>query len=241
MNILIVDDEPLARNELTYLLNQIGGVQSIAEAETVADTLEALLLNTFDVVFLDINLMHENGIELAKKIKKMKQPPHIIFATAHDSYAVQAFEVNATDYILKPFDQKRIEQALNKVVAVAAHEPKTPQYATYVQPPLPVEVEDRIHMLPQSDIIAISVNQGVTTIYTTGRQFETTETLNAYAQRLDDTQFLRIHRAHIINRARIQSVEHSVNYTYIVKLDQGVKLQVSRSYMKTFKQAIGLT
>lgn len=117
MRALIVDDEPLARNELIYLLNRIGGFDVLDEAENVSETIEALLVNEYDLVFLDINLMNENGIELGKKIQKMKAPHAIVFATAHDQFAVQAFELNATDYIMKPFDQSRIAQAVAKVRA----------------------------------------------------------------------------------------------------------------------------
>lgn len=95
MKTLIVDDEPLARNELHYLLNEISGFNVIDEAENIEETLEKLLSETYDLVFLDINLMDESGIDLAQKIKKMKQPPHIIFATAHDTFAVKAFELVA--------------------------------------------------------------------------------------------------------------------------------------------------
>ena len=109
MKTLIVDDEPLARNELHYLLNEISGFNVIDEAENIEETLEKLLSETYDLVFLDINLMDESGIDLAQKIKKMKQPPHIIFATAHDTFAVKAFELDAIDYILKPFELERIE------------------------------------------------------------------------------------------------------------------------------------
>lgn len=116
MKALIIDDEPLARNELTYLLNEIGGFEEINEAENVKETLEALLINQYDIIFLDVNLMDENGIELGAKIQKMKEPPAIIFATAHDQYAVQAFELNATDYILKPFGQKRMNKQSIKCV-----------------------------------------------------------------------------------------------------------------------------
>ncbi len=80
MKALIIDDEPLARNELTYLLNEIGGFEEINEAENVKETLEALLINQYDIIFLDVNLMDENGIELGAKIQKMKEPPAIIFA-----------------------------------------------------------------------------------------------------------------------------------------------------------------
>ncbi|MDQ7193314.1 response regulator transcription factor LytR [Staphylococcus felis] len=242
MRVLIVDDEPLARNELMYLLNRIGGFEVLDEAENVSETLEALLLHEYDVIFLDINLMDENGIELGRKIQKMKASPAIIFATAHDQYAVQAFELNATDYVLKPFEEDRIKQAVQKV-RLQQKEPSETQvvHTQSTEQALPIEIEDRIHMLNQSDIIGFSVNQGVTTIFTIQGEFEVAEPLSAYEKKLNPHYFLRIHRAHIINKQHIQAVEHWFNYTFMVTLTNDIKMQVSRSYMKGFKVAIGLS
>ena len=126
MKAIIVDDEPLARNELRYLLNEIRHFETIDESETISETLELLLYDDYDVIFLDINLMDESGLALAEKLK-MKRQPFIIFATAHDTYAVKAFELNAIDYILKPFEQQRIAQALSKVESALTmqHEPNS--------------------------------------------------------------------------------------------------------------------
>ncbi|EKU48129.1 response regulator transcription factor LytR [Staphylococcus massiliensis] len=241
MRALIVDDEPLARNELVYLLNHIGGFEVLNEAENVSETLEALLIEDYDLIFLDINLMDENGIELGHKIQKMKSPPAIIFATAHDQYAVQAFEVDATDYILKPFDEARIKQAIDKVIAKQRDsEEATDAPRVKVEQAIPVELSDRIHMINQADIIGLSVNHGMTTLFTTHGEYETTEPLNAYEKRLNPEHFLRIHRAHIVNQAHIIAVEHWFNYTFMLTLTNDVKMQVSRSYMKDFKAQLGL-
>ena len=239
MQALIVDDEPLARNELKYLLNQIGSFSDIKEAENVEETLEHLLSNDFDVIFLDINLMEESGLDLAKKINKMKHVPHIIFATAHDTFAVQAFELEATDYILKPFEKARIEQAVNKLTS-SEQQSVVEQSNNDGTEVLPIEIDDRIYILNIEDIIAISVNQGVTTINTTETKYETNEPLSYYEKKLSQAKFIRIHRASIINKKHIQSVEHWFNSTYQVTLTHGIKLQVSRSYMKLFKAEIGL-
>lgn len=239
MQALIVDDEPLARNELKYLLNQIGSFSQIEEAENIEETLEQLLSHEFDVIFLDINLLEESGLDLAKKINKMKHVPHIIFATAHDTYAVQAFELEATDYILKPFEKSRIEQAIKKITNAESHHTIETKQVNQDEV-LPIEIEDRIYVLNINDIIAISVNQGVTTINTVETEYETSEPLSFYEKKLNDTKFLRIHRASIINKKHIQSVEHWFNSTYQVTLTGNIKLQVSRSYMKTFKSEIGL-
>ena len=228
MKALIIDDEPLARNELTYLLNEIGGFEEINEAENVKETLEALLINQYDIIFLDVNLMDENGIELGAKIQKMKEPPAIIFATAHDQYAVQAFE-----------------QAVNKVRATKAKDDNSAStiandMSANFDQSLPVEIDDKIHMLKQQNIIGIGTHNGITTIHTTNHKYETTEPLNRYEKRLNPAYFIRIHRSYIINTKHIKEVQQWFNYTYMVILTNGVKMQVGRSFMKDFKASIGL-
>lgn len=181
MKTLIVDDEPLARNELNYLLTQNGQFDKIEEAETISETLEKLLYDTYDVIFLDIHLMDESGLDLAEKIKKMRQPPYIIFATAHDNFAVKAFELNATDYILKPFEQARIDAAVARVAAqlqthtktetevkseVTNHQQQKQKSTDKAPEVLPIEVDERIYVLNQKDIIALTVNNKKTTLHT---------------------------------------------------------------------------
>lgn len=114
MNILVVDDEPLARDELSYLLKQNLLVDAVDQADSIATAISKLLKGKIDVIFIDISLNDENGFELADELKKLAQPPLIIFATAFDSFAVKAFDIDAIDYILKPFEQMRIDQALEK-------------------------------------------------------------------------------------------------------------------------------
>ncbi|MGJ5713000.1 response regulator transcription factor LytR [Staphylococcus auricularis] len=254
MRALIVEDEPLARNELSYLLTEIRPFEAIDEADSIQTAIEALLCHTFDVVFIDINLMDESGLDLATKIKQMDHPPHVIFATAHHAFAVKAFELNATDYILKPFEQQRIAQALQKVEQQPIyHEAKsqnesstiaqeTTEAASSKQTPvLPVEENERIHLIHFNEIIAIAVNQGTTTIYTTDRTFETTEPLSHYESRLKQHDLIRIHRATLVNINHIQTIEPWFNYTYQLTMTDGLKFQVSRSYMKAFKQQFHLS
>lgn len=255
MNSIIVDDEPLARNELSYLLNQIRHFEKIDEAENVSETLELLLYDDYDVIFLDINLMDESGLDLANKIKKMKHAPFIVFATAHDTFAVKAFELDAIDYILKPFEQQRIAQAIHKV-ELAIGQTSEQQNNLDLTPStsnensqedakpskvLPIEVDERIHIINLNDIIAISVNNGITTINTTLGDFETSEPLSHYGKKIVTQKFMRIHRSTLINKAHIQTIEHWFNYTYQLTMTNQLKFQVSRSYMKVFKQMMGLS
>ena len=103
MRVLIVDDEPLARDEFAYLLGECEGVSAITQADSIDEAHGTMLEDPVDLVFLDIHLTNESGLSLAAKINKLKKPPMIIFATAYDDYAVKAFELNATYYVLNPF------------------------------------------------------------------------------------------------------------------------------------------
>lgn len=105
---------------------------------------------------------------------------------------------------------------------------------------LPVEIDDKIHMLKQQNIIGIGTHNGITTIHTTNHKYETTEPLNRYEKRLNPAYFIRIHRSYIINTKHIKEVQQWFNYTYMVILTNGVKMQVGRSFMKDFKASIGL-
>ena len=131
MRVLIVDDEPLARDELAYLLGKCEGVSAITQADSIEEALGTMLEDPVDLIFLDIHLTNESGLSLAAKINKLKKPPMIIFATAYDDYAVKAFELNATDYVLKPFELDRIQQAVKKAYGQyrkqQIEEPETPK------------------------------------------------------------------------------------------------------------------
>lgn len=115
MNILLVDDEPLARNELSYLLSNIVSVDHITEADSIVEAMNVLKQSDFDVAFLDIQLTQESGLTLARQVKELADPPLIVFATAHDEYAVKAFELEAFDYILKPFEQSRVLEVMTRI------------------------------------------------------------------------------------------------------------------------------
>ena len=113
LRVLIVDDEMLARDELKYLLHRTKEVDFIEEAESIEEALDKMMDEKPDLLFLDIQLSDDSGFDIAKRLKN-ENPPAIIFATAYDQYALQAFEVDAIDYILKPFDEERVVQAIHK-------------------------------------------------------------------------------------------------------------------------------
>src|SRR5699024_8482462 len=124
MHALIVDDEPLARNELSYLLKQTDEISAIEEADSIEEALEKLLQEKIDIAFLDIHLTEESGLTLADKMNQMTNPPIIVFATAYDEYAIEAFERDARDYLLKPFEQKRVKQTVQRAKAILSGKEK---------------------------------------------------------------------------------------------------------------------
>lgn len=116
--VFIIDDEPLARDELKYLLSQFSEIEVVGESEDLQQVLEGNLIEEIDCLFLDIELSDKNGIEQAKELLQREDKPLIVFATAYDDYAIDAFNMNAFDYILKPFEQQRIEQTILKLMTM---------------------------------------------------------------------------------------------------------------------------
>ena len=244
MRVLIVDDEPLARDELAYLLGKCEGVSAVAQADSIEEALGLMLEETVDLIFLDIHLTNESGLSLAGKINKLKKPPLIIFATAYDDYAVKAFELNATDYVLKPFEMERIQQAVKKAYGQYRKqqigEVEVPKQKDIGLQVLPIQMDERIYMLQVPEIIAIGVENGETTIYTKNMTYIIHEPLSALEKKIDGHPFLRVHRAFLLNLKEIKEIQPWFNHTFQLTMSNGLKIPVSRSYMKEFKEKVGI-
>ncbi|EOT46369.1 MULTISPECIES: LytR/AlgR family response regulator transcription factor [Enterococcus] len=235
MNVAIIDDERLARMELHYLLSQLDEVELIKEGESIEDAFSLLLQESIDLLFLDIHLTDESGLDLAKKIQQVKNPPLIIFATAYDNHAVEAFELNALDYILKPFEQERIQKAVAKASRTLTERHETPMTPSR----LTIETDERIFLVPFEEILYCEVQGKQTTIHCDTRSFTTNTTLAALEQALP-SYFFKVHRSYIINTEKIAEIQPWFNQTYQVTMNNQEKVPVSRSYVKAFKQTIGL-
>ena len=241
MHILIVDDEPLARNELAYLLERCEGVTSIVESESIEGALEKMLLHVIDLIFLDIHLTSESGLTLANKINQLKNPPMIIFATAYDEYAIKAFELNATDYVLKPFELPRIQDAVQKAwVSYQKEHIHLQKNKPESLNTIPIQMDERIYIVKIDDIIAVAVENGITTIYTIEKDYITNEPLNAYEEKVKGHAFLRVHRSYLLNVKEILEIQPWFNHTFLVTMSNQAKIPVSRHYMKQFKEEVGL-
>lgn len=242
MHTLIIDDEPLARAELRYLLKDCEEICTIEEAESIEEALQKMLFKKPNLLFLDIHLTGESGLDLAKTLKEMPDPPLIVFATAYDEHALTAFNLNAIDYVLKPFEASRIHQAVSKAAKIKQAQETTNTVEATAKGPatLPIQVDERIFILPFSEITAIATENGVTTVYTQHQHYPTNESLTFYEKKLPQQDFLRVHRSFLVNLHQIHEVQPWFNQTYQLTMSNQLKVPVSRSYLKTFRQRMGI-
>jgi two-component system, LytTR family, response regulator LytT len=242
----IVDDEPLARDELKYLLLRTKQVEVVGEAECIEDALDDIRSSTPDLVFLDIELAEDSGLELAEQLRSLEHPPAVIFATAYDEYALQAFELNAIDYILKPFDETRIRQTLEKITKLQMIGEKEATSAP-VSVRIPIEqtgkiavmVEERIVLVDIPSIIYVGSVEGKTVIKTRDKEYKIGESLVMIEKKLNNASFMRVHRSFLVNVNHISEVQPWFNSTYNLIMSDQSKVPVSRTYVKELKQVLG--
>ena len=231
MRTLLIEDEPLARDELRYHvtaagLEVVGETGSVEEAERLVRSLQP------DLVFLDIELTDGSGLEVAKRLKSMPRPPALLFVTAYDAHALEAFELNAYDYILKPYDPARIVRAIEKVAR------PIPKKAPRLER-LAVETGEQLKLLSPQDIDYIVAENGKTKIVTEHHAYPSNETLLELERKLQDHRFLRVHRSYLVNLSAIDAIEPWFNGAYNLKIHQ-IDVPVSRTYVKLLKEALGI-
>lgn len=243
MKVLIVDDEPLTRDELHYLLEQNRLVDSITEADGVATAKTAISADHPDLVFLDIQLDDGSGMTFAKQLKKNPHCPYIVFATAYDQYALDAFEANAVDYVLKPFEQDRINETIERVnkLLTSQVDDEAPVATTQQSNPrMSLTSDERTLVLQKRNILYIQAENGFTHVFTTERHFKSKQTLRSIVEQLDPRRFIRVHRSFVVNLNMVRELQPSFNHTYELTLQDGSKVPVSRSYVSATKRALGM-
>lgn len=235
---MVVDDEEPARSELRYLLEETGRVDTIVEATSAREAVERLMENRVDVMFLDVSMPKTSGMQLAEALHKLKNPPAIVFVTAYSEYAVEAFGVDAVDYLMKPVETDRLNQALDKVQSHV--KPQATPHSTVER--IPVEKGGRKVLVPVDQIRYIEAKDDYSCIYTDDDRFLSTISLAKLEQKLTPHGFFRVHRGYIVNLEHVEDVE--VISSGILQLGlKGVddkKIPVSRRRVVSLKRALGL-
>ena len=257
LSAVIVDDEQLARDELAYLLKNADDVNVVAQGKNGLEAVNLIKEHNPDLVFLDVQMPGLDGFGVIKKLLDKKVPlPKIVFATAFDQYAVKAFEVNAIDYLLKPFDKKRVAQSIQK--AKAKQEPAASpsekidalvkMLESQKQPAVKVLLKamGRMLLVDQREICYAWIEDGVITVVTGGANGiegqSNCRTLEELLDTLDANLFWRAHRSYLVNINRIREVVPWFKSSYQLRMDdkKQTEVPVSRAQTKRLRELFGL-
>lgn len=244
---ILIDDEEPARDELRFLLEQIPDIKIVVETDNAADLMYYIEKYQPHIVFLDIEMPEENGLKLAQKIIDNNLSPLIIFATAHEEFALKAFELNAVDYILKPFSLKRIMKCIEKVrillqnSVVLQKAEISSGYEQYNKNKLALEYNGKVVIINVIDIIAAYCEEGQVVIYTKNRVYHSNMALNDLQERLGG-HFFRTHRAYLVNIEKILEAIPWFNGTLNLVMDgmDNFEIPVSRHQAPKLKKIFGL-
>ena len=242
MKVIIVDDEYPARKELRYFIEKYTDINIMAEFDNGLDVLNYIQENTLDAIFLDINIPKLDGMLLAKTIDKFEKRPKIIFITAYDDYAVEAFNLEIFDYILKPYSDERIISMLNRLENKCNknnYNDKT-EYKK-VSNKISLWKNNKIHIVDVNDIYYCEARERYTHIFTKDEEYEIREGISEVEKTIDHDNFFRSHRSYLVNLEKIEEVIPWFNNTYILKLNKGkYEITVSRGRVKLFRQLMNI-
>jgi two-component system LytT family response regulator/two-component system response regulator LytT len=260
LSAVIVDDEQLARDELAYLLKNLDDVNVVAQGKNGLEAVSLIREHNPDLVFLDVQMPGLDGFGVLKKLLDRKVPlPKIVFATAFDQYAVKAFEVNAVDYILKPFDKKRVAQSIEKARAkIEAGAGPEEKFETLVRmlesqkPPtaktakILIKAAGRLFLADPKDICYATIEDGVITVATSGHAGmegqSNCRTLEELFDNLDPALFWRAHRSFLVNINHIREVVPWFKSSYQLRMDdkKQTEIPVSRAQTRRLRELFKL-
>jgi two-component system response regulator LytT len=251
---IVVDDEQLARQELCFLLQQLGGIDVVAQAGNGVEALNVIEEHQPDVVMLDVQMPGLTGFEVARRVVEAGLDSQVVFVTAFDQYAIDAFEVNAVDYLLKPVEQARLGTAIERVrKRLAAEKPAAkPDFEQLLQmlgdrqgrrEQLAIKVEDRFLLIHTDEVVHASVEDDQIRVVTNSLSGTSNyRTLDELQTRLDPAVFWRVHRSHLVNINKIKEIVpwFSRNYILRMKDGKGSEIPVSRSQTRRLREYLKL-
>lgn len=257
LRVVVVDDEQLAREELCFLLGGLGGVEVVGQAADGVEALRAIEEQAPDVITLDVQMPGLTGFEVARRLLVNGTESHVVFVTAFDQHAIEAFEVNAVDYLLKPVEAERLATAVERVrKRIQSDRPAPTPRAEDLEKllqilserhdrreQLAVKVGDRFLLVHSDEVVHASVEDDVITVVTNSLSGTSNyRTLDELQTRLDPAVFWRVHRSHLVNINKIKEIVPWFSRNYMLKMRdvKGTEIPVSRSQTKRLREYLRL-
>ena len=231
----VVDDEPLARSNITVLLRLDPEIEIVGECGSGMEALANIRRRKPDLVFLDVQMPECDGFDVVEKLGK-NLPPAVVFVTAYDQYALKAFEAGALDYLLKPFDNARFERALGRAKERITQTKRSPRKLDHFV----IKAAGQVTFVRTPEIDWIEAADYYVCLHVKSKSHLLRRRMSELEQELDRAVFCRIHRSSIVNLNRIRSLEVSEEGEYEVLLDTGSRLRLSRRYRKQLQSRLGI-
>ncbi len=237
---LIVDDEPLAVERMQVICAKIGKLQVVGTASDGAQALRLVDALQPDLILLDMTMPEVDGISVAKALAKKGQRPAVIFVTAHDNYAVEAFDLDAVDYVLKPVKPERLERAVARAMARRGDGERSESawleelWIPHRSELIRIATSEVGRIDAERDYVRLHVGEGEA-----ARTYLLLQTIAGLEKRLDPEKFIRIHRSTILRKDRISGLRHDGLGVWSVELDDGETLRIGRTYLPKVKAMAG--
>ena len=245
MRVLIVDDEPLAQKALANILAARKDVEHFDSANDAIEALEKLASDFYDVVLLDISMPELSGTELVDRLKGWDRPlPSIVFVTAHDEHAIEAFEKRAVDYVLKPFSNERIGEALDRASRSAQGEraaklmealPQLQKLSGSHHPRIAIKAKGRILFINPTEVVSVQAEGNYVMLQRESGSYLLRESISELTEKLKTFGFVRIHRSVLVNASFVEEIKPYSTGEYILRTKGGKEYTVTRTYKKNLK------
>lgn len=242
---LIVDDEVHARNRMRALLSAFDDIEVVAECASGVEALAAIDAHRLDLVFLDVQMPGMSGLDVVRDVGADRMPL-VVFATAYDRFAIEAFEAHAVDYLLKPIDPERMARTMEFVrrrLRESGGGERLRELLDRMERGYPrklaVKSGGTIHVVDVDAIDWIEADGNYVTIHAAGSTYLHRETLQGIGQRLDPARFARVHRSHVVNLDRVRRLEPDRHGDYTVVMEDGTRLTLTRTWRETFLERFG--
>ncbi|MEN3034592.1 MAG: LytTR family DNA-binding domain-containing protein [Aquificaceae bacterium] len=241
LKILVVEDEPIAVQRITRLISQDARGKVVAVASSVAEAKQLLQKHSPDVIFLDIRLPDGTGLDLAKEVLLLGLKPYIIFTTAYGEYALDAFRVNAVDYLLKPFSLEDLQKALDKVVEKKSNTNQVINFIKAEKPLIPARIGNKIIFINPHEVFYVQAEMGEVTVRTKDGSLPLSKKLYELEEQLRPYNFFRVHRSYLINLSKVKEMKSVEQSKYAIQFKEiNETIKTSREGAKALRDYLNL-